>query len=82
MVCPRVGELFEARRPKDSAVLSRIGGLVSFEGISKGKRIITVTDDYGNQYKHQVPMGPSPSGAKRRSGRGYRAPVRRAQRPS
>ncbi len=54
---PRVGELFEARRPKDSAILSQISGLVSFEGISKGKRIITVTDDYGNQYKHQVPMG-------------------------
>jgi DNA-directed RNA polymerase subunit beta' len=54
---PRVGELFEARRPKDSAILSRIGGIVEFEGISKGKRIITVNDPFGNQLKHQVPMG-------------------------
>ncbi len=54
---PRVGELFEARRPKDSAILSRISGTVEFEGISKGKRIITVIDPYANQIKHLVPMG-------------------------
>jgi len=54
---PRVGELFEARRPKDSAILSRISGIVSFEGISKGKRIIIVEDTYGDKTKHLVPMG-------------------------
>ena len=54
---PRVGELFEARRPKDSAVLSQIGGTVEFEGISKGKRIIIVVDPYGEKIKHLVPMG-------------------------
>ncbi|RKX99178.1 MAG: DNA-directed RNA polymerase subunit beta' [Spirochaetes bacterium] len=54
---PRVGELFEARRPKNSAILSRIGGIVDFEGISKGKRIITVIDPYGEKIKHLVPMG-------------------------
>ena len=54
---PRVGELFEARRPKDSAILSRISGIVGFEGISKGKRIITVEDPYGEKIKHLVPMG-------------------------
>lgn len=54
---PRVGELFEARRPKDAAILARISGIVEFEGISKGKRIITVNDPYGNAIKHLVPMG-------------------------
>lgn len=54
---PRVGELFEARRPKDAAVLSRISGTVEFEGISKGKRIIMVNDFFGNQLRHLVPMG-------------------------
>jgi DNA-directed RNA polymerase subunit beta' len=54
---PRVGELFEARRPRNPSVLAKITGTVSFQGISKGKRIIVVTDPYGKEYKHQVPMG-------------------------
>jgi len=54
---PRVGELFEARRPKEPAILSAAAGTVRFDGISKGKRVILVVDDYGNDYKHLVPMG-------------------------
>ena len=54
---PRVGELFEARRPREGTVLSRIGGTVRFQGISKGKRVIDVVDPYGIELKHQVPMG-------------------------
>lgn len=54
---PRVGELFEARRPKNSAVLARISGTVEFEGMSKGKRVVTITDPYENKLKHLVPMG-------------------------
>ena len=54
---PRVGELFEARKPKNVAVLASIGGTVHFKGIVKGKRVIIVEDVYGNEYKHQVPMG-------------------------
>ncbi|MBN2657933.1 MAG: DNA-directed RNA polymerase subunit beta' [Spirochaetales bacterium] len=54
---PRVGELFEARRPKDATILSRIGGLVHFRGIAKGRRVVVVEDPYGNEYKHLVPMG-------------------------
>ncbi len=54
---PRVGELFEARHPKDAAILAKISGTVEFEGISKGKRIIDVIDSYGNTIKHAVPMG-------------------------
>ncbi|MCF7928151.1 MAG: DNA-directed RNA polymerase subunit beta' [Spirochaetales bacterium] len=54
---PRVGELFEARHPKNSAVLAQVSGTVHFKGISKGKRVIVVEDEFGNEYKHQVPMG-------------------------
>ncbi len=53
---PRVSELFEARKPKNPAVLSKISGTVSFKGITKGKRVIVVTDDYGQAFEHAVPM--------------------------
>ena len=53
---PRVGELFEARRSKSPAVLAKIGGLVKFKGISKGKRSISVIDPWDKEYKHAVPM--------------------------
>jgi DNA-directed RNA polymerase subunit beta' len=54
---PRVGELFEARRPKNPAVLAKVAGTVSFQGILKGKRVIVVTDAYAKEFKHLVPMG-------------------------
>ncbi len=54
---PRVGELFEARKPKSIAVLSQISGKVKFGGIIKGKRLIIITDDRGVDFKHLVPMG-------------------------
>ncbi len=54
---PRVGELFEARRPKTAAILAKIGGIVEFKGIAKGKRLISIKDPYGSEYKHLVPMG-------------------------
>ena len=54
---PRVGELFEARRPRTPAVLAKIDGTVYFRGISKGKRVLAVEDDFGEEHKHAVPMG-------------------------
>jgi len=54
---PRVGELFEARKPKIVTVLAQIGGIVEFRGIQKGKRIIIIKDPYGKEYKHPVPIG-------------------------
>ncbi|MBN2442029.1 MAG: DNA-directed RNA polymerase subunit beta' [Spirochaetales bacterium] len=54
---PRVGELFESRKPKNPTVLSRISGTVQFKGIVKGKRNIIVVDPYGKEYKHLIPMG-------------------------
>jgi DNA-directed RNA polymerase subunit beta' len=54
---PRVGELFEARRPRNTAILAQVSGLVSIGAIVKGKRTILVSDAYGHEYKHMVPMG-------------------------
>ena len=54
---PRVGELFEARRPKNAAVLAQIFGKVEFDTVVKGKRVIYVEDEFGEKYKHLVPMG-------------------------
>jgi len=54
---PRVGELFESRRPKNPTVLSKISGIVKFKGIVKGKRLIVVEDPFGIEYKHLIPMG-------------------------
>jgi DNA-directed RNA polymerase subunit beta' len=42
---PRVAELFEARKPKDSAMISEIDGTISFGKDTKGKRKIVVTPD-------------------------------------
>jgi DNA-directed RNA polymerase subunit beta' len=44
---PRVAELFEARKPKEHAVISEIDGIVSFGKDTKGKRKIVVTPDDG-----------------------------------
>jgi DNA-directed RNA polymerase subunit beta' len=54
---PRVGELFEARKPKNPAVLTKVSGTVGFRGLLKGKRVIVVEDLYGKEFKHLVPMG-------------------------
>ncbi|MDR2798630.1 MAG: DNA-directed RNA polymerase subunit beta' [Treponema sp.] len=53
---PRVSELFEARKPKSPAVLAQVSGRVSFKGIIKGKRVITIQDAFGKEYKHLIPM--------------------------
>ena len=56
---PRVAELFEARRPKDPAVITEIDGEVSFGDIKRGKRQVHVTPDTdeGDQRTYDVPVG-------------------------
>jgi DNA-directed RNA polymerase subunit beta' len=54
---PRVADLFEARKLKDSAVLSMINGVIEFGPITKGKRVVVVHDEFGEEYKHLVPLG-------------------------
>ena len=52
---PRVSELFEARKPKNPAVLAQISGTVKFKGMSKGKRVVVVEDKYGKTFEHLIP---------------------------
>ncbi|MDR0562899.1 MAG: DNA-directed RNA polymerase subunit beta' [Spirochaetaceae bacterium] len=52
---PRVSELFEARKPKSPAVLAQVAGTVYFKGIAKGKRVVTIQDAFGKEYKHLIP---------------------------
>jgi DNA-directed RNA polymerase subunit beta' len=55
---PRVTELFEARRPKDPAIVSEIDGIVRFGGMKRGVRIVTVTSLDGQvERKYAVPYG-------------------------
>jgi DNA-directed RNA polymerase subunit beta' len=50
----RVIELFEARMPKDQAVLAEVDGKVEFGGIHRGQRRLTVTTDDGEIYEYNV----------------------------
>ena len=54
---PRVAELFEARRPKDPAVISEIDGDVRFGDIKRGKREVVITPDSGPARTYEVPVG-------------------------
>ncbi|MEM1282030.1 MAG: DNA-directed RNA polymerase subunit beta', partial [Chlamydiota bacterium] len=53
---PRVAELFEARKPKDSAEIAKIDGVVDFRGVQKNKRIVIVRDEItGMEEEHLIP---------------------------
>ena len=54
---PRVAELFEARKPKEFAVISEIDGAVSFGKDSKGKRKVVVTPEMGEAKEYLIPKG-------------------------
>ncbi len=54
---PRVAELFEARKPKEVAVISEISGVVSYGKDSKGKRKIIVTPEIGDPKEYFIPKG-------------------------
>ena len=54
---PRVAELFEARKPKDHAVISEIDGSVQFGKDTKGKRKIVVVPEIGDPAEYLVPKG-------------------------
>ncbi|MCC8180650.1 MAG: DNA-directed RNA polymerase subunit beta', partial [Planctomycetes bacterium] len=54
---PRVTELFEARKPKDPAVMSNIDGIVELGDRRRGKRQIIVKSDSGQSFEHLVPQG-------------------------
>lgn len=54
---PRVAELFEARRPKDPAVISDIDGMVEYGKDYKAKQRITVIPTEGNPVEYLIPKG-------------------------
>ena len=54
---PRVAELFEARKPKDFAVITEIDGKVNFGKDSKGKRKVIVTPEIGEPKEYLIPKG-------------------------
>ncbi|HEY2989542.1 MAG TPA: DNA-directed RNA polymerase subunit beta' [Candidatus Binatia bacterium] len=54
---PRVAELFEARKPKEFAVISEIDGVVSFGKDTKGKRKVVITPDVGEPREYLIPKG-------------------------
>ena len=54
---PRVVELFEARRPGETAMMSEINGTVKFGGISKGKRKLIIIGDDGAEREYDIPRG-------------------------
>ncbi|RMF43268.1 MAG: DNA-directed RNA polymerase subunit beta', partial [Deltaproteobacteria bacterium] len=54
---PRVAELFEARKPKEYAIISEIDGVVSFGKDSKGKRKVIVTPEHGESKEYLIPKG-------------------------
>ena len=54
---PRVAELFEARKPREFAVISEIDGSVSYGKDAKGKRKIVITPDVGEEKEYLIPKG-------------------------
>ncbi|MGH9661714.1 MAG: DNA-directed RNA polymerase subunit beta', partial [Bryobacteraceae bacterium] len=54
---PRVVELFEARKPRETAIISEINGGVKYGEITKGQRRIYVVGDDGEQREYSLPRG-------------------------
>jgi len=52
---PRVADLFEARKPKDPAVLAERSGIVSFGKDTKGKQRLIIKDTDGNEHEELIP---------------------------
>jgi DNA-directed RNA polymerase subunit beta' len=54
---PRVAELFEARRPKDPAIISEIDGVVEFGESKKGQKRVIITSSTGMKKEYLIPHG-------------------------
>jgi len=52
---PRVADLFEARKPKEPAILAEHTGTVSFGKETKGKQRLVITDENGDQHEELIP---------------------------
>lgn len=54
---PRVAELFEARKPKEQAIISEIDGVVKFGGFQRGARKVLVIADSAEEREYLIPRG-------------------------
>jgi len=54
---PRVAELFEARKPKEYAIISEIDGVVTYGKDAKGKRKVVITPELGEEKEYLIPKG-------------------------
>ena len=54
---PRVVELFEARKPRETAVITEIDGIVKYGDITKGQRKIMVLNENGVEREYALPRG-------------------------
>jgi DNA-directed RNA polymerase subunit beta' len=54
---PRVAELFEARKPKEYALISDIDGMVEFGKDLKGKRKVVIRPEVGEPKEYMIPRG-------------------------
>ena len=54
---PRVVELFEARKPRETAVITEIDGIVKYGDVSKGQRKIMVINENGVEREYALPRG-------------------------
>ncbi|MBK9709042.1 MAG: DNA-directed RNA polymerase subunit beta' [Acidobacteria bacterium] len=54
---PRVVELFEARKPRETAVMSEIDGSVKFGNVTKGSQKILIVGDNGEEREYSIPRG-------------------------
>ncbi len=52
---PRVADLFEARKPKEGALLAEASGVVSFGKETKGKQRLVITDENGEVHEELIP---------------------------
>ena len=52
---PRVADLFEARKPKEPAIMAEHTGTVSFGKETKGKVRLVITDDSGDRHEELIP---------------------------
>jgi DNA-directed RNA polymerase subunit beta' len=53
---PRVAELFEARKPKDIAVVAEIDGIIEFGETERGHRVVTIKDDQSESREYLIPL--------------------------
>ncbi len=54
---PRVAELFEARRPKDSAIIAENDGVIEFGKELRGKQKISIVSSKGETSNYLIPKG-------------------------